>query len=183
MRKLIVADNILASRNIFFSHISRYLQVDMRGRFGAGHIASADTQDSSPALPAASTTDVSPPGPPGSRPSAQPRSVIISPISRNHAFHPGACDTPALDTPHPIDDSDSSDDIIPSSLRLPAVTSDTTTSHVGLLNSLLCSKIASPDDCTLVHDTQPVSILTSEETDDYHPMNVCSSLGRDPIDL
>lgn len=39
MKKLIVSDTVRASRNIFYSHVSRFPQHDTRGRFGARRIA------------------------------------------------------------------------------------------------------------------------------------------------
>lgn len=57
MRKLIVADNVRASRNIFFNHVSRHPKVEVRGRFHVGHIAPTDNTDASSEL---LTTTLSP---------------------------------------------------------------------------------------------------------------------------
>lgn len=65
MRKLIVGDNVRASRNIFYNHVSRFPQVDVCGWFGAAHIAPTDNPDTSPVLPTVSLAESLPPSPPG----------------------------------------------------------------------------------------------------------------------
>lgn len=136
MRKLIVADNVRASRIFFFNHVSRHPQVEVRGRFGAGHITPYDNIDASAEL---LTTALSPqaarsaPAPqrsnsPGSPSHDYPRTVIVCPVSSTHAFDPGPANSSVSGILPNRESSHASSDIIQPSYPKPAefYTSSTT---------------------------------------------------------